>query len=157
MSESYAIAYLRESTRRHADFFANDLKALPEAALNACPGGSARTPLDITAEVTSINGYIANMLMDNTARMSEEEKAAYFARFDTRDNALALFQSETARLLAAIEAFDASRWGEVITHPFGHQDTVYAVTALAALHMMYHDGQLAYNQTLQNDPVNHWF
>ena len=158
MPESYALTHLRESTRRHAGFFANDLKAFPEAALTASPGGGARTPLNITAEVALINGYIAAMLTgEATGRLSEDERAAYFARFDTRENAVTLFQSETDRLLVAIDAVDPSRWGEIVPHPFGHEDTLYAVAALAALHMMYHDGQLGYNQTLQNDPVNHWF
>lgn len=158
MSTPYAVAYLRQSTKTAADFFAKDLKALPEAALTACPGGCARTPLDITAECTMINGYIVTALTGGSAaRLSDDEKKAHFARFDTLDNALPLFQAEADRLLAAIDAVDDDRWGEMTAHPFGHQDTLYSVASLPAIHMMYHDGQLTYNQTLHDDPVNHWF
>ncbi len=91
-----------------------------------------------------------------TPRPSPEQRDAHLRSFDTEEKALAYLAQETARLLEAIDALDPVTLGDTSDEPLGRPMSLFAVAELPAMHMMYHDGQLTYLQTLHGDTENHW-
>lgn len=150
--------HLRAFTERMHRLLTNDLKAIPEDKQNVSPGGSARTPLNIVAECALVNGRIADYLSTGApvARLTPEERATRLSAFDTEQKALAFLDGETQRLLEAIDALDEDGLGVISNEPLGRPSTRFAVAELPAAHMMYHDGQLGYIQTLHGDVQSHW-
>jgi len=61
----------------------------------------------------------------------------------------------TQKLYAAIDGVAADRWGETVQTMLGPM-TLLAAAGFAALHMMYHDGQLNYVHLLHGDNEMHW-
>ena len=57
---------------------------------------------------------------------------------------------------AAFETLDENTLGETSDIPFGRPMSRMAIAELPAIHMMYHDGQLNYVQTLNGDKDIHW-
>jgi hypothetical protein len=151
-------AHLRSVTERNQRLLVNDLKAIPADKQNASPGGAARPALHIVAECAAVNGMVAGWLStgQRTPRGTAEENDAHFRSFDTEEKALAYLDQETNRLLAAIDALDPDTLGDTSDEPLGRPMSRFAVAELPAMHMMYHDGQLTYLQTLHGDTQNHW-
>jgi hypothetical protein len=150
------IAQLRESTERSHRLLTNDLKAIAADQTNTCPGGCARTALNIVAECAGINGMAATVLSGGEfQRPSPEAREAHLNSFDTPEKALAYLDHETERLLAVIETLDIDTLGDEMSS-FGRPMTRFGVAALPAGHMMYHDGQLNYIQCLHGDGEMHW-
>ena len=100
-------AQLRESTVRAHRLMTNDLKAIAADQTNTCPGGCARTALNIVAECAALNGAVATVLSGGEyQRPSPEAREAHLNSFDTPEKALAYLDQETQHLLAAIETLD---------------------------------------------------
>lgn len=137
---------------------ANDLKAIPDEQANACPGGCARSAVNIVAECATLNGLVARFLRTGEApqRPTPEQRAAHLASFDTKEKALAYLEQETNALREALQAVEENTLGEVTEAMFGRPMTRYAVAELTYTHMMYHDGQLNYIHTLHGDDKVHW-
>ena len=156
MSALDPIAQLRESTERARRLLTNDLKAIAADQTNTCPGGCARTALNIVAECASVNGMIATVLSGGEfQRPSPEAREAHLNSFDTPEKALAYLDEQTGRLQAAIETLDVDTLGDEMS-PLGRPMTRFGVAALPSWHMMYHDGQLNYIQCLHGDAEMHW-
>jgi hypothetical protein len=149
-------AQLRDATLRAQRLLTNDLKAISADQVNACPGGCARTALNIVAECAAVNGMAATVLSGaEYKRPSPEEREAHLNSFDTVDKVIAYLDQETERLLAAIEATDADTFSDEMS-PFGRPMNRFGVASLPSWHMMYHDGQLNYIQSLHGDGEMHW-
>lgn len=150
--------HLRAQTERAHRLLTNDLKAIALDRQNASPGGVARPALHIVAECAMVNAFIADYLRTGTAapRPSPEERETRLRSFDTAEKALACLDQATQNLLQTIEALDESTLGEISDQPLGRPVTRFALAELPSVHMMYHDGQLNYLQTLHGDSVNHW-
>jgi hypothetical protein len=150
--------HLRDTTERVRGLLVNDLKAIPADKQNVSPGGAARTALNIVAECAAVNGMIAGWLStgQGISRPSPEQREAHLRSFDTQEKALAYLDQETNRLLSAIDALDPDTLGDTSDEPLGRPMSRFAVAELPAMHMMYHDGQLTYLQTLHGDTENHW-
>ena len=134
----------------------NDLKALTGEQSNACPGGCARPALSIVAECAAVNGMMAKILTgEEYVRPAPEERDRFLASFDTPEKALTFLNTSTDTLIAAIEGFDADRFGET-TDQIGRAMTYFDIAELPAMHMSYHDGQLNYIQALSGDAAIHW-
>lgn len=139
------------------DRLANDLKALDDAKSVLCPGGAGRTPVHIVAECALVNRFVATWLTTGeTNRGTSEEREALMASHDTKEKALALLEEETQKLLAVLESLDPETLGDELEKPLGRSLSRFAVAELPAAHMMYHDGQLNYIQTLHDDTDIHW-
>ena len=148
---------LRDGIRRARYLMSNDLKAIPAEKAGASPGGVARTPINIVAECAMANGQFADyFLTGQFIHVPHEEQEARLAEFDSVEKVLAYLDKETGRLLDALEAVDESTLGEVSDQVHGRPRTRLAIAQLPATHMMYHDGQLAYIQTLLGDGEMHW-
>jgi hypothetical protein len=158
MSALQPIAQLRGFTELAYTVFAKDLKALPDDKLNAGCGESGRAPLHIAAECGLVNQRVAGYLRgEELPRPSPEEREALLCSFDTREKALAFLEEGTQTLLKALEELDENTLGDVDEKFFeGMPMSRFSVAQLPAVHMMYHDGQLNYIQTLYGDKQMHW-
>jgi len=150
------IAHLVGYTRVAHQRLTNNLTAIPVEHLNDAPSGCARTALNIAAECALINGYAAEGLTTGAlTRLVGDDRTAHLASFTTLESTLAYLDEKTAQLIAAIEALDESNLGET-TELFGRPMSLFAFAELPASHMSYHDGQIAYIQTLHGDSTNYW-
>lgn len=149
--------HLRAFTQLAHRRLVSDLNAIAADKNNASPGGCARSALHIVAECAMINQFIAEYLTTGRAeRPSPEQRAAHLDSFNTSEKALAYLETATQQLLDAIEALDEETLGDVSDQPLRRPISRFAVAELPAVHMSYHDGQLAYIQTLHGDDQNHW-
>lgn len=152
-------AQLRGFTEQAYSFLLKDIKAIPEDKLTASNGESGRTPLHIATECAVVNRRVAGYLRgQEIPRPSPEERAAFMSSIDTREKLLALLEEGTQSLLNALDELDENTLGDMDDKFIeGFPMLRHAVAQLPAIHMMYHDGQLTYIQTLYGDTKMHWF
>lgn len=148
--------HLRAMTERAHRLLVNDLTALTEDQRTVSPGGCAHSALHIIAECAAVNGFVARYLTTGSReRLKPEEREAHHASFDTTEKALSYLEQETQALLTAFDGLDEASLGEpgdLLSRPM----TRFAVAELPAFHIMYHDGQITYIQTLHGDDESHW-
>ncbi|MBX3119550.1 MAG: hypothetical protein KF784_10830 [Fimbriimonadaceae bacterium] len=145
-------------TRQLTGMYANDLKAIDEANYANCPGGCARTVQDVTAEVIGFNYMIAAMLKGESPSMpSEEERAAFTAKFATTEACIGGIKDSGEALASALESASDETLASDATAPWGDKMPLYSLANIAANHILYHDGQLNYIQSLHGDGKMHWF
>ena len=150
-------AYLISSLRMQYSRLLKDLQALPEETHSRSHAGCARTPLYMVAECAWVNNWIAGFLQTgNSDRLSQEEQDARFNSVDTTEKAISLLEESVATLTAAYEALDPDTLGDISDKPFGRPMPKFAPASLPVNHLMYHDGQLNYIQTLLGDDKVHW-
>lgn len=158
MSDAMKMELIR-FTRQVQDFLTRDLRALPSEQHNTSPGGCAKSALFMIAESAMVNGYAADWLARGAIdQIPSDNRKAHLKSFDTEEKVLEYLNAQTDRLIAAIENFDAVALIE--TRPkgfFGGPSTPHADAQFAAIHMMYHVGQLNYIQTLLGDDKIHWW
>jgi hypothetical protein len=156
MAELDLGAHLRATTERAYHNLVNDLNALDEEKASGSPNAALRPAIKVVAECGAVNGTLAELLTAGTATMpSPDERAAYFASITTRAEALASLDAGTQKLYAAIDGVAPDRWGETVQTMLG-QMTLLTAAGFAALHMMYHDGQLNSLHLLHGDTEMHW-
>lgn len=149
-------AHLRETTLTIQRRLIQDLEAMAEDKINTCPGGCARPALNLVAECAMINALVAGYLRTGVAeRLPPDQRQAHLASFDTREKARAYLEQTTQDLLNALETLDENTLGDV-SEPLGRPMSRFEIAQLPAMHMMYHDGQLNYLQTLHGDDQIHW-
>ena len=157
MSNFEATAHLLERTEQMCARLMNNLNAIPDDRENHCPGGCARSGVNIVAECATINTMVAHYLNGEVVeRPKPEERAALLAAYDTKAKSRAFLAESGEILLEAIRKFDPERWGETASLFPNRTMTYFAAAELPAFHMSYHDGQLAYIQTLYGDSEVHW-
>ncbi len=156
MTELDLSAHLRATTEKAYNNLVNDLNALDEEKASGSPNVALRPAIKVVAECGGVNGTLAELLTTGTATMpSPDERAAYFASITTRAEALTELEKGTQKLYAAIDGVTADRWGEVVPTMLGPM-TLLTAAGFAALHMMYHDGQLNSLHLLHGDTEMHW-
>lgn len=144
--------------RRLGGMFVLDLKAIDESTFAQCPGGCARTIQDIAAEVASINDLMVTIIQGGVPQpRSEVESAAYKAQFTSKEFAISEIARSTEGLAQAIEQSTEENLARETQAPWGETMTVYELTNLTVNHILYHDGQLNYFQSLHGDGAMHWF
>jgi uncharacterized damage-inducible protein DinB len=159
MSALQPKVHLRTLLERVHHMVVKDLQAIETEKLTASPGGVARDPLHIAAELGMANRYFADYLATRqlAPRPSPEEREAHMRSFDTLEKALTYLDQETQNLLSVIDGLDENTLGETTNDMFRLPMTLFAVAEFAAMHMMYHDGQLNYIHTLYGDKEIHWW
>ena len=156
MAELDLAAQLRATTEWAYGNLVNDLNALDEDKATGSPDAATRPAIKMVAECGAVNGMVAALLATGQfSRPSPEEREAYYAAITTRAEALAALDAGTQKLYAAIDGIAPDRWGEIVQGPFGPR-TLLAAASFAAMHMMYHDGQLNYLHLLHGDTEMHW-
>ncbi len=156
MAQHDMAAYLRATTGTAYNNLVNDLSALDEDKAAGTPHDALRPALLLVAECASVNGLLASLVATGQAAMpSPEESAAFYAGITTQDRALAALKDGTEKLYAAIDGTAPDAWDDTVPTPFGPW-TRAAAAGFAALHMMYHDGQLNAVHLLHGDTEMHW-
>jgi len=69
---------------------------------------------------------------------------------------VSVLETGTEKLRDAINARPSDTWGDACVNILGMPSTLFSVAEGAALHMMYHDGQLNYLHTVHGDTEMHW-
>lgn len=137
------------------NLYVNDLEAMSEELLAKSPGGAARSGFDMTYEVMYVNRRLV-------ARLRGEEPAPFNpadgwmkapAEFCNKEHCLAQLNGSVDELIAAFNAHDDIELS--IETPRG-PTTPMELAHLAGNHLMYHDAQLNYIQSLEGDADMHW-
>ncbi len=140
-------------------FLTKDLKAIPADKQGITFDGCSRSALSIVSECGGNCAIIIRILQGASGHeMSREEMGALMHPFEieTEENVLAYLEEHTGALLRLIEESDEDTLGDLCPEfPWGSL-TRFDVAMVPAGHMMYHDGQLNYIQTLIGDNDVHW-
>ena len=156
MAELDLAAQMRATTEWAYGNLVNDLKALAEEQAAGSLDAGARPAIKLVAECGAVNGIIAGLLTTGEmSRPSPEQQEAYYAAITTQAEALAALEAGTQKLYTAIDGIAADRWGEIVETFFGPR-TLLATASIAAMHMMYHDGQLNSLHLRHGDTEMHW-
>ncbi|MGC4044332.1 MAG: hypothetical protein QM758_11085 [Armatimonas sp.] len=112
------------------------------------PMGKGRNAVDQCVECGFLSTLIAESLKTQSSPPFDREKmVALKAENDTPEKALALLNSGTDELLAAIAAFPAENWGVTMTLPWG-ENSFADLVRFVYWNNTYHEGQINYIQTL---------
>ncbi len=151
-------AQLHDTLESSNRWLADDFAAIPADKMVVSPGGAGRTPISIVAECADLNRIMATRLETGAfpERRSPEDREAFLDTFDTPEKALAFLDEETRHLLRVVDGLDDATFANTLMHPLGMETTVFGLAEFAALHMMYHDGQLNYIHSLYGDSAMHW-
>jgi hypothetical protein len=134
-----------------------DLKHMNDEQLVEKKMGVGRSPLNMTAEVGFFNGACAKILKGEEAPMGDESAfAKLLDSFTTREEAVAMMDANTAELAEAIRGLSDEDLGAQVMAPWGEPITKGGLANMCVGHMMYHDGQINYIQTLNGDNAVHW-
>ena len=158
IAETSAVAdVLTGLIQETAHLYAKDLEATPDDVLAASQDGKARSILAFTAETIGFNFMIAGVLTgDNKPMPSPEEREAFTASINSKAAALAGLEASVSALTTAIQSVNSDDWVTVVTAPWGMEATKSNICGWAALHTVYHDGQLNFIQVLNGDSAVHW-
>lgn len=131
-----------------------DIGHLPEETLLASSGGKTRSAADIIDECAWLNRRLSMHLRDEEVpHRSDQERQEQVAKLDTCERAVDHLKAATEAL---VEAWVALEDLEKPIPAFGGTMPAADMISLAASHLMYHDGQLAFIQRLHGDQTNHW-
>ena len=156
MAELNMAAHLHATIKMAYKNLVNDLNALDADKAVGTPHASLRPAIKMVAECGSVNGLLANLVATGQASMpTPEERTAFYDSITTPEAALAVLEDGTQKLYAAIDAAAPETWGDGVAGPFGPWTRAEAA-GFAALHLMYHDGQLNSVHLLHGDSEMHW-
>ncbi len=156
MAELNLAAHLRGATQMAYNNLVNDLNALDEDKATGSTDSALRPAIKLVAECGAVNGMLAALVATGqSATRTPEERAAYYDTITTRADALASLEDGTQKLYAAIDGIAPDQWADPVAGPFGPWDRM-AAAGFAALHMMYHDGQLNTIHLQHGDAEMHW-
>ena len=100
---------------------------------------------------------VASVLKGESKELpSKEERDAFAASINTKEAAKAGLDASIGALTAAIQSVDGDGWLTKVMAPWGMEVTKAHMCSWAALHIMYHDGQLNFVQVLNGDTEVHW-
>ncbi len=134
--------------------YLKDLKAFALEQRGTSPGGSARTPLDLTYEVAHVNRRLAKRIRGDEVEPFPNDgwMKAPEGYGTTASEAFASSMDEVIQAwnnLPENELFRPIQLAKEVTHPL---DLVWMV----CYHTGYHDGQLNYLQSFYGDEKVHW-
>ncbi len=148
-------AHIIGFTNMMTDMLLNDLDFIPKDKLDASPMGVARTPRDFVAECAGFSRYVA-WAITGEPKLTEEERKVWVKGLDTIDKAINGLKFATKELVEAIESQTQDQLASEVMTPWGTPTTKFGLANMAAAHVMYHNGQVNYIQSLYGDADNHW-
>ena len=153
MDKAALLAHVREQIETARTFYVNDLTALSEEALSTSFAGNARVPYDFTYEVVIVNQRVTARLTTGVvpAWPFGDGWATAPDDFKSKEVAIAAVNASVDEILAAV-GDDVTR---MITTSEGEKPA-FDLALFAGMHMMYHDAQLNYVQSLHGDAAMHW-
>lgn len=154
--EQYGLkAQLLERLDWCAKAYAADLQFVPADKFDASPMGKARSPLEFTKEVVSFNFGIAQRLAGEEP-LSAEARKAISDSMTTPETAAQAFNQSISNLREALTKSTEERLADKVKVPWDDAMRLGALVMMGINHVMYHDGQLAYIQSLYGDDDMHW-
>jgi hypothetical protein len=136
--------------------FMIDVENMTDEQLAEKKMGVGRSPIDMTAEVALFNAMCSKILSGGTAQYDPEAMGAAMAELDSREKACAALKENTDKLSGVIGGLSDEDLGAEITAPWGEPITKAGLANMCVGHMMYHDGQINFIQTLNGDNEVHW-
>ena len=137
-----------------ASFFCKDVQALPDEALMKSPGGVAKSPAQIAAEVVSTCDWCASALRGTAAVTTEEEMP--LPQYASKAEICDAVTASTTSLATAIREANDETLASIVVAPWQMPAPMAVHTQIAVNHIWYHDGQLNYLQALNGDADVHW-
>lgn len=137
-----------------AGFFCKDIRALPEEALTKSPGGVAKTPAAIAAEVVSMCDWCTATLRGTN--LDSEAEHAGLPQYATKAEICDAVSASAANLGSAIRDASDETLATIVTPPWQMPAPMAVHAQVAVNHIWYHDGQLNYLQALSGDSAVHW-
>jgi hypothetical protein len=142
--------------RMSASLFMKDLEAMPEEMLCSCPGGKARSGLDLAYEVTTVNNMVADKANGQPIPMPEKIQGWMRAPEGlTKQQVIADFTNSVDGACNGLAKLTDEQLDEILETPMGPMPLINMAQILPS-HIMYHSGQLNYIQTLHGDDAWHW-
>ena len=139
-----------------AHFFCKDVEALPDASIGVSPGGVAKSPARIAAEVVSMCNWAAEALRGAAAPASEGDMEPLLPQYNDKAEIVAAVRAAAGNLGAAIGEASDETLATVVTPPWQQTAPLATIAQIAVNHIWYHDGQLNYLQAIQGDGNVHW-
>ena len=139
------------------ELYVKDLEALDEPKLGQTPGGVARAPYDFTYEVVFVNRRVTKRLRGEVPEPFEFDgwmKAP--EEFRSKSAAVSALKESCNEVLEAWKALPAEDMGKTIVLGDGSESNTLKMANLCATHLVYHDAQLNYIQSLCGDDEMHW-
>lgn len=156
MQPSELKSYFRKQIESVRDDYIRDLEAMPDEQLASAPGGSARSPYDLTFEVAHVNRRLAKRMRgEDPGPWGFEGWVKAPAEFKNRQKAIDAVRDSMNEVLASWESVPESEVNREIKIPSGMTSPV-DLAFMCAYHTGYHDAQLNYLQTLHGDDKTHW-
>lgn len=147
-----------EQARKAAAAVASNLRAMPPDRQTWKPMDAGRSALEMVQECAVLNRFFAAAIRDGKApEWSWDAYKAETARLDTPDKAQKALEEATDELATAIEGVAETSLDQIVSLPFGEGFAVPMRDLLffASWNMTYHQGQMAYIQTLYGDREMH--
>ena len=138
--------FLVRSIPKATDDLVKAFLRLPEDKRGWSPAPTSRTALDQVAEIALLNGNTADLIAARKWTMGEDFSEYIKAKAELAtgwDNAKALLDKNTARVLAAIEVLPDDDLEIEIAMPWG-PSTLAQIAAYPYWNACYHEGQINY-------------
>lgn len=152
------IAIASAVTERAARSVAENLRAMPPDKQTWRPLDAGRSALSIVQECAVLNRFFARTIRELKApEWTWEQYNAECATLDTAEKALQALDDATQDLVAAIRSVSETDLTVEVALPFGEgfKTSLQDLLFFAHWNMTYHQGQLAYIQTLYGDMQMH--
>lgn len=149
--------HLREQFWENVDYYVRDLEALGHERLGQGAGGTSRSAYDFTYELVIVHRRIE-------ARLTGKDPGAYPGaeawivapdEFRNPETAIREVRESAEAVLAAFDAWPESDLEREIPIPSG-KTSALDLMSLGVFHLIYHDAQLNYIQSIHGDGAMHW-
>lgn len=140
----------------NARLFSKDIEAMDHDSLAKTCGGKSRAAYDLIYEVVGLNRAIEGCAKGRPFGDLPKGWVTAPAEFRDKDKAASELKSSVSDVASALRATPAEKKDQLMTTPFGEMK-LGDVADIAAMHLMYHSGQLNYIQTICGDDDFHWF
>jgi len=151
--------FLIQLTREQIDALFRNARALPPERLEWRPMDQGRSALDQVRECTAIPRLLSRILRERAFNVEREEMDALRAEWATwsLDEAEKVGRKETEEFVQLLASLDEETLETSIPVPIfgGRERTLLEIAATHAWNLIYHNGQIAYIQTLLGDREMH--
>ena len=157
MSVNATARLVAKLNRDGAETLLKNVVAMPAEKLVWKPLDEGRTVLDQIQECAVITGMFAVAFKD---RKFPEDSSQYYSdglkSIDTIEKAVELLKSNADSLATGIESFSEADLEQKLQFPWDDSPKTFAELAMMNYwNLCFHEGQIAYIQTLYGDRVHH--
>ena len=139
----------------YAYLFNLDLDALSEVDAMKSYGGCTRSGVAVMAECAGFNKLIDSILKGTDAPQLDHLRD-YEAQGTSKEKAKQMLAESLDEIKSTIQGLSEEALGEAVMAPWGQEMSRYGLASIAAAHLWYHNGQVAYMQALNGDSKNYW-